>query len=503
MSPRRWDTAATGLLWWAIGGLAVAWLSAAAAPSYALFRWIPNGYNEGWNAYWAEVAWHGGQLYPAVDSPVSNNYPPLSFYIVGALGSLIGDNIFAGRLLALISLLAVAVNVYAWLRINRARRPDAVFGAALFLAGFAMYAPAYMTMNDPQLLAHAVMMTSAVVLWRFGFSPRALFAAAVLMVVAGLVKHLLIALPLAVTGWIGIYRTELLVRWLITSMSLLAAAVAALYLTQGVIFFHDMASSRLYSRELLKAGIRHVRETFGFLVLLSGALGVAFVSRARGRAIREPAIREPAAFVVLYFVLAAAIGALAAGGKGVDRNAFFDLLIAASLAVALAVDHLRRLRARPMIGAVIAGVSCAVFVVMGGQQWPTRLQMLRQTHEREAAAIQVIDDIRRLGGGTAACEELSLCYWAGSAFKVDFFNFGQKLATSALPPTDCAATFTAKSISLVQVNSPPGEPRVSFRLPPSCNAAITRAYSLDVKNPQGRLMLPARESTNKTRRHPG
>ncbi len=47
--------------------------------------------------------------------------------------------------------------------------------------------------------------------------------------------------------------------------------------------------------------------------------------------------------------------------------------------------------------------------------------------------MRVIGDIRRLGGGTAACEELSLCYWAGSAFKVDFFNYGQKLATSALP----------------------------------------------------------------------
>src|ERR1700742_3158346 len=96
------------LLWVAIAGLAVVWISAAVGPAYALFRWIPNGYNEGWNAYWAQVAWHGGCLYPALDSPVSNNYPPLSFYIVGALGSLLGNNIFAGRLLALISLLTVA-----------------------------------------------------------------------------------------------------------------------------------------------------------------------------------------------------------------------------------------------------------------------------------------------------------------------------------------------------------------------------------------------------------
>src|ERR1700748_2343620 len=110
MVNRDFEAAATVLLWVAIAGCAVVWLSAATPLSYALFRWIPNGYNEGWNAYWAEVAWHGGPLYPAVDSPISNNYPPLSFYLVGALGRVVGDNIFAGRLLALVSLGVIAVD---------------------------------------------------------------------------------------------------------------------------------------------------------------------------------------------------------------------------------------------------------------------------------------------------------------------------------------------------------------------------------------------------------
>jgi hypothetical protein len=131
-----------------------------------------------------------------------------------------------------------------------------------------------------------------------------------------------------------------------------------------------------------------------------------------------------------------------------------------------------------------------VFLFEAIGQWPARLRLLQQTDMREAAAIKVIDDIRRLGGGAAACEELSLCYWAGSAFKVDFFNYGQKLATSALPAADCAETFSAQSISLVQVNSPQGEPRLSFRLPSSCNAAIAREYSLAFNSSHGRLMLP-------------
>src|SRR5689334_17460647 len=125
VNANRGTAVATALLWGAIAGLAVAWLSAAVGPTYALFRWIPNGYNEGWNAYWADAAWRGRALYPAVDSPISDNYPPLSFYIVGALGRLIGDNVFAGRLLALLSLLAVACNVFVWLRLWQVSRPVA------------------------------------------------------------------------------------------------------------------------------------------------------------------------------------------------------------------------------------------------------------------------------------------------------------------------------------------------------------------------------------------
>jgi hypothetical protein len=505
VSQGRWD-AATALLWLAIAGCVVVWLSAATPLTYALFRWIPNGYNEGWNAYWAEVAWHGGALYPAVDSPISNNYPPLSFYIVGAVGRLLGDNIFAGRLVAFLSLLVVAVDLFVWLRITHVSRNVATFGATLFLAAFAMYAPAYMTMNDPQLLAHAFMMTSAVVLWRWDFSRRALVGAAVLMILAGTVKHLLIALPLAVTLWIALYRTQRLMTWLFSAAAMVLVTVALLYFTQGAIFFHDMASSRLYSRLLVETGIQRVWVSFGFLAALSGAAVVAFLSRASTRA-----VREQAAFALLYVGVSAGIGALAASGKGVDRNAFFDFLIAVSLAVAIGVEHVRTRVASsgapstgyqpavsatprwfyPMFGSAIGAICCVVFLIAAAQQWPSRWQQIQQTDQREAAAKLVIADIRHLGGGAAACEELSLCYWAGSAFKVDFFNYGQKLATSALPPADCNETFSARSISLVQVNSPHGEPRLSFRLPASCNEAIAREYSTDIKNSHGRLMLPA------------
>ncbi len=475
-----------------------AWLSAAIGPGYSLFRLIPNGYNEGWNAYWAQAAWSGGPLYPAIDSPVSNNYPPISFYIVGGLGSLLGDNIFAGRLLALLSLIVIALDLFAWLRINGVSRPVAAFGALLFLAAFAQYAPAYIAMNDPQLLAHAIVMTGAVLLWRYEFSRNAVAAAAVLMVVGALVKHLLIALPLATTAWIAIYRRQQLPVWLIVSVSAAAAAIAVIYLTQGAVFLHDMASSRLYTRQLVEAGSRRVWQSFGFLLILSAVAVLACVSR-----ISTPARRAQAVFALLYLVPAGAIGALAAGGKGVDRNAFFDLLIAASLTVAIGIEHIRT---RPAVGttsapqsslaSVIAVVCGSVFAMRAADQWPSRWHLIQQTDAREAAAVEMIRAIRTLGGGATACEELSLCYWAGSAFKVDFFNYGQKLATAALPAGNCAATFSAQSVTLIQVNSPPGDPRLSWRLPQACNDAIARAYVPVETTIHGRLLRPVARLTD-------
>src|ERR1700739_1692769 len=61
--------------------------------------------NEGWNAYWAKAAWSGADLYPPLDGGRLNNYLPLWFYLTGALGALIGDNVRAGRALAAIALL--------------------------------------------------------------------------------------------------------------------------------------------------------------------------------------------------------------------------------------------------------------------------------------------------------------------------------------------------------------------------------------------------------------
>jgi len=170
----------TILFWSAIFLLTAAWLEGFIEPTYMLFRRIPQGYNEGWNAYWAQVAWQGGALYPAPSDAISNNYPPLSFYIVGAFGRLIGDNIFAGRLVAEITLLMVGGSIWSWLRAAGMSRSVALFGASLFLAAFVSFGYEYVGTDDPQMLAHAMIITGVMILWRFDFSRRSIVAGGLL-----------------------------------------------------------------------------------------------------------------------------------------------------------------------------------------------------------------------------------------------------------------------------------------------------------------------------------
>ena len=54
--------------------------------------------NEGWNTYFADAAMAKMPLYPSADQLITNNYPPVSFYIVGLVGRFIGDPVLAGQI---------------------------------------------------------------------------------------------------------------------------------------------------------------------------------------------------------------------------------------------------------------------------------------------------------------------------------------------------------------------------------------------------------------------
>ncbi|MBI3491103.1 MAG: hypothetical protein HY047_04850 [Acidobacteria bacterium] len=156
--------------------------------------------NEGWNAYQA-VAAFTRDLYPHPPRFFFNNYPPLSFYVVGALGRFIGDPIVAGRLIAITAFLALAVMAGLAARHMRCTRIEAAFASALFVAT-TLALSHYVGIDDPQFLGQAV--ATAGVLWVIPESRswRRLWLAAAFMSAGIFIKHNLVALPLAAVAWL-------------------------------------------------------------------------------------------------------------------------------------------------------------------------------------------------------------------------------------------------------------------------------------------------------------
>jgi MFS family permease len=431
------------------------------APLLTLGRFIPLDANEGWNAYFGDAAIHGGVLYPPADALITNNYPPLSFYIVGGIGYLTGNNIFAGRAIALASLLFVAWSIYYWLRSSGSSPRIGLLGGLIFLAYAVTYGRAYVAMNDPQWLAHAVMMSGLLVLWNARDDTRRIVLAAVLMMAAGWIKHLLIPLPLAVSAWLLWHSRPTFAKWVLSLAVTLAIAGALAWWLYGLRLFESLHEPRQYLR------FKAVAEFTGALRWFAPLVVLWVIALARDH------LSERLGFVSVYALISAAVAVFAAGGAGVDVNAFFDVLIATTLAAALAVEQLSR--PLQMSWGPLAALGLAISIVgYTVSLAPLQLEKIRSVDAQERAALEDIQLIRQDGQGRAACEELGLCYWARSAFMVDFFYFGQKLKTGVVPMSACATTFERSNISLVQLEA---NPRFRAKLLPSyCDALIGAHY---------------------------
>jgi hypothetical protein len=467
----RTTASASNVLYWSglalIGAVVVAGL---ARPLLTLTRFVPLDPNEGWNAFFDQVAMQGGDLYPPPGSPIINNYPPLSFYIVGLLGRLTGDNVYAGRFVALASMAIVAVNVYGWLRASGSATRVAWLGAGLFAAFAVTWGQYYVGMNDPQWLAHAIMTTGVVVIWRGNAGTRAILWGSLLILAGGWTKHLLIPLPIATTWWLMRRSKSAFMTWMVSSSLLLALIALCVWWLYGPAFFESLPSARAYSVHQAIKESRKVLKVFAPII----ALSVLLVPRALRSERNE--------FALVYLLTAAVVAFAASGGYGVDINAFFDLMIAASLCAALSVEELWPRRLPAPARWVEFGPALALLLGAYLGHYEARLMPKSWAEIRNLDALerQTRSDVRLIaekGHGRAACETPDLCYWAHQQFTFDYFNFGQRLIVGKEPMTECDSIFDGIRLPLVQLE----HNKFGFgtgQLPPACNAAIRRNYRL-------------------------
>jgi hypothetical protein len=429
---------------------------------------IAKDYNEGWNAYQAAHALSGDKLYPGYKELTGNNYPPVSYYVVGAVGQITGDNIIAGRVIALLSLLGAAVAAGAIVRLLTGSWYGAI-AAGLFLMGYmAARHSLYVAQNDPQWLGHACMIAGALLLLRSRQHGTLFYCAVLVVVVGGFIKQILIPLPFAATLWLLIFHKDVFRRWLVVSILLVGIGLTILTVLHGEEFLRQLfLDPRVYSRSRMASSIDEWFTPMLPLIVL-GALATPLLRRSK-----------EGVFVLIYVVISVLWAVFLLGGRDVGENAVFDVILALTLVVGILIGRVHSMKWAPLneeqpISALL--VLCLVLTI--GVVSPKRFYETRETVKiLETSKVHSGEDVSFIAAhpGPAMCENLALCYWAKKRFEVDLFLTGQKIETGVFSEKKLTDLIDRGYFAVVQLDDQTG---TTFRLPGNVVAHIRERYDL-------------------------
>jgi len=427
---------------------------------------VPTDYNEGWNAYHSAAAMAGHALYPPREAYLVNNYPPISFYIVGAVGLLTGDYILAGRIVSLVALGFIALAMTGLSRVFGATRIAAGFPALLFVSGLLLFSD-YVGMDDPQMLAQAFGMAGAWLLFGAPRTTRNLALVALLFVISFFVKHNVVALPVACFLWLLLEERKNARTFAAVGIGFGLIGLLLFRLTYGVSLLSVVATARLYSFAQLFEALDVWLRWFAIPLL---GLGVLVYTGWRRSEIR---------FYAFYAVIAIALGIGFLGGAGVDVNAMFE----ADIALCLGAAFLISANYRGFLAAAAYSVPLLFFAATNSEWRDIYLRL----HPFAEGAPMAAKDIAFMKAqkGPALCEMLSFCYWSGKPPAVDFFNIGQQFDTGARSDLALSAEIDAKRFAVIQF-----DPDSDYSLGENAHNAMARAYRIHHSDDFGTFYVP-------------
>jgi hypothetical protein len=404
--------------------------------------------NEGWNAYWAAAAWSGADLYPPPSTLKLNTYLPLWFYATGALGSVVGDNIIAGRIIASAALLSNAVVIFLIVHAMAGRRRDGVTAAAAFLAISGLFYGQYLAADDPQWAGNLLMTLALLLIVRkAGGESDAIPIHLVipLLLVAGLLKHNVVAVPASIAIYLLLFHRAGLPRFILWSIVGLAVVCACLFLMFGAAVFASLLFPRQYDFDVAwDQTVNHLKLYGSFLAL------IAYLAYLAAR--RNPA----GTLIFIYSIVSLIQGWLLSGGFDVDINVFFDFAVACSIGLGLLQNAVARFianeprlfRAAVALLAWLAISLTATFSALeyGVKEARNILATMAASPQRADVAY-----IRNTPGGVV-CENLALCYWAGKDFWVDVNNLKILVTGKAQLEADFIANLERCLYPLIQLD---------------------------------------------------
>lgn len=398
-------------------------------------------FTESWNAYWQDAAAEWRPIYPAPDSLIGNNYPPLSFYVVGILGQLLHvDNLYVGRWLSLASLGVLAIEVAAIVRLLTGGRLGAVVAALWYVAIMARNSTVYVGANDPQLSGLAIM--GAGLLWflhrsKSGLTPT---PALLLMVVSGFWKHNNVAIPLTALTWLWLTRSKYAYRSTFASAEAVIVGLAACVVVFGANFIPNMLALRQYGWSNVMGNIGHLQWS-----ALALAIWAAWAAVDR----RAPQARFTALHIAL--ALATCIGQWT--GHGVFGNAEFDLIFALGIGMGVAFNRMDESWVARRIGVNrcrdVMVIALLLRLVLADRQ-ETALLILspdfrQSVYATERNALSRAKAVAAMPGDVACLTKL-ICRQAGKPFVVDEFKTDEMVVTGRATPDDIKVLLAANQI---------------------------------------------------------
>ena len=411
------------ILIWSLGLLAALFL---VWPVWRAFFPMEIWGNEGWNAYHADAAMRGLQLYPPNESLIANNYPPLSYYVIGWLGRVFGDPLYVGRALSLIGTLGIGAAAAAVVRQFGGSRAAVLIAGFWFVATMARFFEFYVGMNEPQIFGLAVMAAGFAWFFKRHAQGRAVEPAVLVMVLAGFIKHNFITLPLVALIWLWLDNWRLGLRATVTGAAAAALGLAICAVVFAPYFIPDMMFPRTYH-------LARALSTLGRLQFILPAMALWAIWAWHERR------SKPARFTTLMIGIALVLCLAQKSGAGVDENAQFELIFATALGIGLAYDGLLRDPLRTgwpaaRLGAIVIGILIVRLLVSSRLEFAYVLFSPQyRALGTENAAITRAEAARVAAiPGPVACSNLLVCRMAGKPFVYDQFWATQLVETGRM-----------------------------------------------------------------------
>lgn len=380
------------------------------------------GPNEGWNAYFQDAVMTGKRLYPTPDQLITNNYPPLSFYAVGFVGKIVGDPILAGRWISFFGLLAISFFIFQIIRELGGDRSAGIVGASFFIATMGLFFERYVAMNDPQLLAQAIMIGSFLLFLK-GFEERKTFFFSItLMIFAGFFKQNIITFPATALVWLFLRKGQSsFLKHFIFSTCLIVFGFAVCYLCYGSYFFFNFLTPRRFFP---------LQEVAALLDLQSLSLAAIISLPVLWRNRSKPNV----ALILICQAIGLGVHFLQRCGSGVDSNSLFCFMIAIALGVGMAF-HLFAPDKKEIFQTLFV-VLLLIPLLFAPGMWLVKKGLSsdfnKEARWREESMQRIIKKIQALPGDVLT--EPYVTYRAGKSFFVDGFNLEERIQAGTVSP---------------------------------------------------------------------